>query len=151
VDPLWRHWYPTIRTDTVVHMNNQGRVKPIARDVIGSFCSQLKALAFKLYCIRSPIDSKDFFEQVRSAYPLDPAISGDVNWDAFADSIWGGLDACPDLKIALVINDVTVFRESNYQEFEVALDCLQTAATEVEAEKRNRGQNEAEIIIVIGI
>jgi hypothetical protein len=95
-------------------------------------------------------NSDDWFNQAKDAFPLDPPISGRVNWDAFADSLWGGLDACNQSKIALVIEDAVEFAAGSPREYNVALECLFESATEVESEKRKGGNDDAEIVVVIG-
>jgi hypothetical protein len=118
---------------------------------VSSLCNELESNGFKLFSIGSPTDAPEFFAQAKNEYPLDPKISGDVHWDAFSDSLWGGLDACSESKIALVIRDATVFSEGCPKDYDIALDCMSDAAREVEAEKQNEGMEKAEIVLVVGV
>jgi len=47
-------------------------------------------------------DACTFYEQATRILPLDPPIVGAVNWDAFVDSVWGGLDDLGEQKVAVV-------------------------------------------------
>jgi hypothetical protein len=119
--------------------------------MIPSLCTTLQARGFRLFSIGKPTDSHDFFRQAKAAYPFDPDISGNVHWDAFADSLWGGLDACAESRIALIIQDATEFAENSAGDYKLALSCLADAATGVETDKRAGGDEHAEIIIVVGL
>jgi len=114
-------------------------------------CSELSDQQFTVYSIERPLNAVDFFAQAKKRFPLDPPISGAVHWDAFADSISGGLDANPKSRIALVIQDATPFQVSHKPDFEMALECLCEAAKEVEGLKRDDGHEDASIVIVVGV
>lgn len=132
-------------------MDKQVRLRQVKRDEVSLTCTTLEQHGFKIFSIGTVDDAEAFFDQVKDAFPLDPAISGKVNWDAFADSLWGGLDACDESKIALVIGDATEFSETNDRGFNMAINCLADAASEVEAEKQSGGDENAEIVVVIGV
>lgn len=119
--------------------------------MVATLCESMQNDSFTVFSLGLASDAPSFFAQAKKVFPLDPPISGRVHWDALSDSLWGGLDACNAPKIALVIRDMTEFRDSNRQEYEVALSCLIDAASEVEAEKKSEGYNNAEIVVVVGI
>jgi hypothetical protein len=37
-------------------------------------------------------DAQSLFAEINRKLPLDPPLSGRVNWDALSDSLWGGLE-----------------------------------------------------------
>lgn len=114
-------------------------------------CAELESHGFTLFVIDRPMDTQEFFAQAKAAFPFDPTISGDVHWDAFADSLWGGLDACQYWKIAIVIQDATAFRKARRRDYDIAITCLTEVAKDVEAEKHVNGHEEAEIVVLVGI
>lgn len=132
-------------------MQEQTRLKQVDCAVAKALIRDYKSNGFTVYSISKAIDSEQFFRHARVEFPLDPPISGNVHWDAFADSIWGGLDGCIDSKIVLVIEDATEFAQKSPGDFGIAIDCMTTAAQEVETEKRSEGNADAQIRIVVGV
>jgi len=132
-------------------MEQQIRLRQINRNALDTVQIDLKTRGFAVHAIGKVTNSEDLFNQAKEAFPLDPPISGRVNWDAFADSLWGGLDACNQSKIALVIEDAVEFAADNPREYDLALECLVESANEVESEKRKEGKEAAEIVVVIGV
>jgi Barstar (barnase inhibitor) len=47
-------------------------------------------------------DKGSFFGAVRETLPLDPPLGTGHKWEAVADSVWGGLDALADRRVAIV-------------------------------------------------
>ena len=47
-------------------------------------------------------DADSFFQAIRDTLPLDPPLSGVVNWDAFCDSVWGGLYELGEPRVAIM-------------------------------------------------
>ena len=67
----------------------------------------------------------DFFRAIKSGLPLDPPLTGDRNWDALADSLWEGLNALEDGRIAIVWPQVHVGADA---ELATAVDVLDQVA-----------------------
>lgn len=132
-------------------MSKDERLRQISSDNIDNAIADLESDGFRLFIIGKVHSSQEFFKQAKTAFPLDPAISGNIHWDAFADSLWGGLDACVESKIALIIRDLSEFKKTNQQDYKIALSCMTDAAKEVEAEKHIEGFNETEILVLIGM
>lgn len=118
---------------------------------VGSTCESLLEQGFTLYTIDKPLTPVEFFSEAREKFPLDPLLSGRVHWDAFVDSIAGGLDASPSSKIGLVVRDASTFKRSFGYDFQVAIDSMSEAAEETESLKREDGDEEATIFVVVGI
>jgi hypothetical protein len=68
-------------------------------------------------------DSGSFFEEAIRKLPLDPVLaSGNVNWDAFSDSLWSGLDELESARMAILWTDCSGMLEWNLCEFLTAVD-----------------------------
>ncbi len=119
--------------------------------------ADLEQSGFKLYVIDAPKNAKEFISLVGGIFPLNPPLSKkSIHWDAFADSLGGGLIDCSDSKIALIINDATAFRDANelrlsMPEFEIAMHCLLKESKLATDEKQRLGQRDACIRVVVGI
>jgi hypothetical protein len=123
----------------------------VSRRLVDTICAELAAQGFTLFAIDKPSDTSGFFSLVKSAFPLDPPISGRIHWDAFDDSLWGGLDEVESGKVALVVRDAVSFRTSNYEDFQLAIEIIERVASEVQQEKRNEGDPAAEILVIVGV
>lgn len=62
-------------------------------------------------------DIKTFFKTIINVLPLDPPLSGNVNYDAFVDSVWGGFDTLGRERVALVWTDSENMLYSDYNNF----------------------------------
>jgi hypothetical protein len=51
-------------------------------------------------------DAHSFFHKIKEILPLDPPLSGNVHWDAFRDSVRGGIDRLCESKVAVVWTSV---------------------------------------------
>lgn len=71
------------------------------------------------------------FRAFEARLPLDPPISGRVHWDAFADSLWSGLDRLAVGPIAIVWRGAERLRGSDPGAFAVASDVLTSTAARI--------------------
>jgi hypothetical protein len=78
-------------------------------------------------------DAASFFHAVVRSLPLDPPLSGSVNWDAFIDSVWGGLDDLGEERVALVWIAAERMLEKGLPDLLIAVDCFQQLAASVRA------------------
>ncbi|MAT38747.1 MAG: hypothetical protein CL946_04005 [Ectothiorhodospiraceae bacterium] len=131
-------------------MTHHGRLREMPIEAVEQLCRELTSQGYSVFEVGKPTDERDFLQQARLKYPLDPPISGNVHWDAFADSIWGGLDACCSPKIVLVVRDASDLRRNNPSEFALAIDSMLEAMEGVEAEKHEAGEEEASMLLVVG-
>lgn len=67
----------------------------------------------------------------RQFVPLDPAISGRVNWDALADSLWSGLDGLAPGSIAIVWRGAERLQHAEPRAFAIASDILTSTAAQL--------------------
>jgi hypothetical protein len=64
------------------------------------------------------LDEKSFFKEiVNQRIPLNPPLSGKVHYDAFHDSMWGGLSDLGYKKVALIWTDFNKMLESGLNDF----------------------------------
>jgi hypothetical protein len=88
-------------------------------------CSDFEASGWRVFVLPHGIsDRASFFGGVRTACPLDPPLIGDRVWDALSDSLWSGLDAVDDGKIAIIWPDSTLMARLAPEEFSIAQDIL---------------------------
>lgn len=109
------------------------------------------SVGYRVFSIGNPSDSSEFFRAAKEQLPLDPPLSGKINWDAFKDSIYGGLDAACDEKMAIVFDDASQFREIDRIGFEVACECLLESAREVEEDKIADGKMDTNVVVLVGV
>ena len=74
-------------------------------------------------------DPESFFQEVKRVLPLDPPLSG--SWDAFADSLWGGIDKLASPRIAIIWKDSERMVGAALSDFLTAIDCLLQVARNV--------------------
>lgn len=76
-------------------------------------------------------DATSFFKKVVEVFPQDPPLSGKCNWDAFTDSLWGGLDELSEEKVAFIWTKVENMFEYGIPDLFMALDCFVELARSV--------------------
>jgi len=106
---------------------------------------------FRFFSSGTCSDAQSFFSNAKAVLPLDPPISGSVNWDAFRDSLYGGLDASTEQRIAIVVDDASVFRTDDPVGFETACECLFGSAAEIEQDKISDGERNFEVVVLVGV
>lgn len=75
-----------------------------------------------------PNHREDFFERIRSDYPLDPPLVGSRSWDALYDSWRSGLHQVPQHRIVIVWPDAAGMREQAPDQFETAISVMSDTA-----------------------
>lgn len=76
-------------------------------------------------------DAKSFFKEIVNVFPQDPPLSGQCNWDAFTDSLWGGLDEIAQERVAFIWTKVEEMFEYGIPDLFTALDCFKELASSV--------------------
>jgi len=77
-------------------------------------------------------DGPSFFAEAIRMLPLDPPLSGNVNWDVFSDSLWGGIDQLGLKQIAIVWRRAENMVQADLLEFLLAFDCLKNMASTID-------------------
>ena len=73
-------------------------------------------------------DFPSFFSQARSSLPQDPPLGPYPQWDAFSDSLWGGLLALNSALAVVIWRDVDRMFEGGIPDLFIALECFQDVA-----------------------
>ncbi len=107
-------------------------VHPLARGLEGT--------GWTVFLLPAGITSRPcLFHGIRAVLPLEPAVIRWQTWDTLSDSLWGGLDAFPARKIAILWQGSWRLRERAPDDFGVALgmfeDLCASLGGDVEADE----------------
>lgn len=103
--------------------------------------AQLAGYEWYVYPIPEGIvDRATFMRIVSDVLPLCPTLIGGLNWDAWSDSIWGGLDQLGAPKVAVVFPDLRKFRRQQPDNYEIAMGVLQDLVSGLENPCLTRGR-----------
>ena len=85
----------------------------------------------------SIIDSESFFRSILTRLPLDPPLSGRVVWDAFKDSLWGGMDLLSEkeTRVAIVWKNAEKMMGHDPGGFALAISCFKQVVTTVDTDE----------------
>ena len=76
-------------------------------------------------------DAESFFAKIKDVLPQDPPLSGQVNWDAFLDSIWSGLDKLKEEKVAIIWTNFHKMLDHGLSDLVTAIECFKDLAFNV--------------------
>ena len=98
-----------------------------------SLLLELEKNKYKIYIIDgiSIVDARSFFQAIVGVLPQDPPLSGTVNFDAFLDSLWGGLDSLGIKKVAFVWTKAEMLLRNSPKNFKTIIDCFNELALSV--------------------
>jgi hypothetical protein len=86
---------------------------------------EFRNLGYHVYRLRGDVVTRgDFFRAVRAVLPLDPPLARDDNWDALADSLFGGLDGLEQASIAVLWPGAAGLVAAHPDEFRIAVEVL---------------------------
>ncbi|WP_266156911.1 barstar family protein [Dyella silvatica] len=91
----------------------------------------------------------DFFEAIREALPLNPAVLSQ-NWDALSDSLWSGLDALPTRRILLLWPFADQLKVADCKGFLVASELLTDLCISLGDEKLTTGNPKSVVVFQTG-
>ncbi len=111
-----------LRTINCVNFQSVSKVK--------SFLSQRGFYIFELDGEHVK-DAQSFFREAVNLFPQDPQLSGSVNWDAFLDSLWGGLDKLGKGRVAFIWTKVEKMLVHGLPDLLVAVECFSQLASDV--------------------
>lgn len=95
-------------------------------------------------------DIKQFFKSIVNILPLDPPMSGNVNLDAFIDSLWGGLDNLGADRVAILWTHVNNMLEYGFSDLIKIIDCFESLAVQLATAKFGLSKPIALQIFLIG-
>jgi hypothetical protein len=93
-------------------------------------------------------DAKSFFIAAKLVLPMDPPLSGKVNWDAFSDSLWYGIDNLNQQKIAVLWKQADNMMNLEARNFQIAVECFEDVATSI-VEESNEKNLKSDILIFL--
>ena len=76
-------------------------------------------------------DKASFFVEAGEQLPHEPGLIARTSWDAFLDTLRGGLAVLEDGKVAIVWTHVENILASGLADLLVAVDCFQDAASDL--------------------
>jgi hypothetical protein len=129
---------------TVIHQTGSENLEALER--------YLKENGFRIFVIDgdSISDAESFFSQIVSVLPLDPPLSGKVNWDAFRDSLWFGVDGLEETSVAIMWINCENIVEHDYQSFRTAVECFEDVALSIASEESGVDTPTRLLVFLIG-
>ncbi|MEQ9880228.1 barstar family protein [Pectobacterium aroidearum] len=64
----------------------------------------------------------DVFDEIKKSLPLDPPLYSRCNFDAFSDSIFGGLDSLENDKVCVFLVDIKKALRDDSKSYNILLD-----------------------------
>ena len=92
---------------------------------------QLANDGFRVFEFHGDGTAEELFRQFRERLPLDPPISGQVNWNALVDSLWTGIDSLAESSIALVWRDAWHLLQKDEPQFALAVGVFSEIAADL--------------------
>lgn len=95
-----------------------------------------------LFFLGNEIADKDgFYRDIRDNFPLDPPLLGNsVNWDALADSLWGGIFNLEKSNVFFVWRGHKKMQENDRKSYLVATEVLTSIANTLSEPKYTSGR-----------
>lgn len=84
-------------------------------------------------------DEASFFAKVGEQLPQDPTLGRCPNWDAFIDSVWGGLASLPEDRVALVWTHAERMLEQGLPDLLEAASCFESLAGRLKSRVTDEG------------
>lgn len=93
----------------------------------------IEDMDYKIYYIDGKKAStiEELFVWIKERLPLDPQLSESVNFDAFVDSLWGGLDNQDYERVAIVWKYPNELIKQDKNIFEKLVQCINQVAKEL--------------------
>lgn len=111
---------------------------------------QRELAGWRVFSFPNSLKSRDdFFEAVRTTFPLDPPLQSNRSWDALSDSLWGGIDSLADREILIVWPNSTAMKEFAPDQFAVALGVLMDLAKSVSSEVMTCGAPKSIVVLLV--
>src|SRR6266404_6912964 len=95
-------------------------------------------------------DAPSFFIESAKKLPQDPSLSGNVNWDAFIDSIWGGLAELGKERVAFIWTNDQRMLEHGLKDLLTANGCLEHIASTMNTTKYGISRPVKLLVFLVG-
>lgn len=86
---------------------------------------------FRIFQLQGVKDAPSLFAEIKRKLPLDPGLSGKIHWDAFADSLTGGLFELGNKRVAILWLGTNHMAERVPTDFQIAVSCFAQVAKNV--------------------
>jgi hypothetical protein len=93
-------------------------------------------------------DRVSFFDAVRATLPLDPPVVGSHSWDALSDSLWEGLYALSNQRVAVLWPNASAMAQGDRSAFETALSVFSDVITSLTDPRATRGKPKEVALVV---
>jgi len=69
-------------------------------------------------------NKKELITKISTSINLDPPLISANNWDAFSDSLWGGIDVLSENRTMLILKDCSSFKRQCPDDWDTLLEIL---------------------------
>ncbi|TKY81329.1 barstar family protein [Pectobacterium polonicum] len=76
----------------------------------------------------------DVFDEIKISLPLDPPLHSRCNFDAFSDSMFGGLDSLENDKVCVFLVDIKKALRNDSKNYHILLDIFSDNLSYLESE-----------------
>jgi hypothetical protein len=125
------------------------QVKSVPAEAVSSFIADLQKDGYTIYQLDPVFGASDFFSMVRERLPLDPPLSGRVNWNAFTDSLWNGIDSSGSAKNAIIWHNPRRMADNEPDAYREAVECLHDVISDFRKEYSLGRTNVTHLAIVL--
>ena len=108
----------------------------------------LRSRDYVIFRIPGCANLADQFVQFKDHLPLDPPLSGAINWNALADSLWAGIDLLSQDRVAIVWDNASLLKADSPESIEIALDIFSSISTDLEAAKYG-ARNKKQVVFIL--
>lgn len=95
-------------------------------------------------------DAQSFFAESIKILPQDPQLNGNINWDAFTDSLWGGLANLGQDRVAIIWTNADRMLEHGLQDLLVASGCFEHIASTMATTKYGLARPVQLLVVLVG-
>jgi hypothetical protein len=95
-------------------------------------------------------DTGSLFQQIAASFPQDPPLSGNCNWDALTDSLFGGLDQLGEARVAFIWTHSDNMLHSGLDDLLTAVICFDQVASLVATTEASLSEPVNLLVFLIG-
>ncbi len=95
-------------------------------------------------------DAQSFFAKAHNLFPQDPPLGSRVNWDAFLDSLRGGLANLEEKRVAFIWTNAEKMLGHGIADLFIAAECFQQLASDVATTEYGLSEPIELLIFLIG-
>lgn len=95
-------------------------------------------------------NAESLFQQIAGSFPQDPPLSGNCNWDALADSLFGGLDQLGETRVAFIWTHADNMLHSGLDDLLTAVICFDQIASVVATTEAGLSEPVKLLVFLVG-